>query len=60
MASVCSVCPRQSHLGAHWRADKPDGLTGEFVDLGVASEHEVRDEDLKGKIVLVKRDVCID
>ena len=39
---------------------KPEGMTGEFVDLGSASERDVRGKDLKGKIVLIKRDVYID
>jgi hypothetical protein len=39
---------------------KPEGLTGEFVDLGTASVRDIRGKDLKGKIVLVKRDVYID
>ena len=36
------------------------GLTGEFVDLGTANARDIRGKDLKGKIVLVKRDVYID
>ncbi len=39
---------------------KPEGITGEFVDLGSASERDIRGKDLKGKIALVKRDVYID
>lgn len=39
---------------------KPEGMTGEFVDLGSASERDIRGKDLKGKIVLVKRDVYVD
>lgn len=39
---------------------KPEGLTGEFVDLGAATARDIRGKDLKGKIVLVKRDVYID
>jgi carboxypeptidase Q len=39
---------------------KPDGLTGGFADLGAASKWDLRGKDLKGKIVLVKRDVYID
>jgi len=39
---------------------KPEGITGEFVDLGTASERDIRGKDLTGKIVLVKRDVYID
>jgi carboxypeptidase Q len=38
----------------------PEGLTGGFVDLGSASAWDIRGKDLKGKIVLVKRDVYID
>lgn len=36
------------------------GLIGEFVDLGTANAREIRGRNLKGKIVLVKRDVYID
>ena len=36
------------------------GLSGEFVDIGTASDRDLRGKDLKGKIVLVKRDVYID
>ena len=39
---------------------KPEGLTGGFVDIGAASTWDLRGKDLKGKIVLVKRDVYID
>lgn len=38
----------------------PAGLTAGFVDLGAASEYDIRGKDLRGKIVLVKRDVYID
>jgi hypothetical protein len=38
----------------------PEGVTGEFVDLGVASPRDLKGRDLKGKIVLIKRDVYID
>jgi carboxypeptidase Q len=38
----------------------PEGVTGEFVDIGNASPHYLKGQDLKGKIVLVKRDVYID
>jgi carboxypeptidase Q len=39
---------------------KPEGFTAEFVDIGDASARNLRGKDLKGKIVLVKRDVYID
>jgi hypothetical protein len=39
---------------------KPDGLTGGFADIGAASAWDLRGKDLKGKIVLIKRDVYID
>ena len=39
---------------------KPEGLSGEFVDLGSASARDLNGKDLKGKIVLIKRDVYID
>lgn len=39
---------------------KPEGLSGEFVDLGTASPRDLKGKDLKGKIVLIKRDVYID
>ncbi len=39
---------------------KPEGLTGEFVDLGTGSERDTRGKDLHGKVVLIKRDVYID
>lgn len=38
----------------------PEGMSGEFVDLGVAGPRDLKDRDLKGKIVLIKRDVYID
>lgn len=38
----------------------PAGITGGFVDLGTASDRDIRGKDLKGKIVLVKRDVYAD
>jgi hypothetical protein len=38
----------------------PEGLTGGFVDLGTASARDLKGRDLKGKIVLIKRDVYID
>jgi hypothetical protein len=38
----------------------PEGISGEFVDLGVASPRDLKGRDLKGKIVLIKRDVYID
>jgi Iap family predicted aminopeptidase len=38
----------------------PEGMTGEFVDLGTASDRDLRGKNLKGKIVLVKRDVYAD
>jgi Peptidase family M28 len=38
----------------------PEGLSGEFVDVGSASPRDLKDKDLKGKIVLVKRDVYMD
>lgn len=37
-----------------------EGISGEFVDLGTASPRDLKDKDLKGKIVLIKRDVYID
>ena len=39
---------------------KPEGLTGEFVDIGAASDRDLKGKDLKGKIVMVKRDVYMD
>jgi hypothetical protein len=39
---------------------KPEGLSGEFADIGAASPRDLKGRDLKGKIVLVKRDVYID
>lgn len=39
---------------------KPEGLSGEFEDVGTASDRDLKGKDLKGKIVLVKRDVYID
>ncbi len=38
----------------------PQGITGGFIDVGAASPRDLRGKDLKGKIVLVKRDVYID
>jgi hypothetical protein len=38
----------------------PEGLSGGFVDLGTASARDLKGKDLKGKIVLIKRDVYID
>ena len=38
----------------------PEGLSGGFADVGTASPRDLRGRDLKGKIVLVKRDVYID
>jgi carboxypeptidase Q len=38
----------------------PEGITGEFVDIGNASPRYLKGKDLKGKIVLVKRDVAGD
>ncbi len=38
----------------------PEGISGEFLDLGVASPRDLEGRDLKGKIVLIKRDVYID
>lgn len=38
----------------------PEGLSGEFVDLGTASPRDLKGKDLKGKIALIKRDVYID
>ena len=38
----------------------PEGLSGEFVDIGTASARDLKGKDLKGKIVLVKRDVYED
>ena len=36
------------------------GVSGGFVDLGAASDRDLRGKELKGKIVLIKRDVYID
>jgi aminopeptidase YwaD len=36
------------------------GISGGFVDIGAASPRDLKGKDLKGKIVLVKRDVYID
>lgn len=38
----------------------PEGIAGGFVDIGAASPRDLKGKDLKGKIVLVKRDVYID
>jgi hypothetical protein len=38
----------------------PQGISGEFLDLGVASPRDLKGRDLRGKIVLIKRDVYID
>ena len=38
----------------------PEGLSGEFMDIGTASDRDLKGKDLKGKIVLIKRDVYID
>jgi hypothetical protein len=38
----------------------PEGIAGEFLDLGMASPRDLKGRDLKGKIVLIKRDVYID
>jgi Iap family predicted aminopeptidase len=37
-----------------------EGISGGFVDIGTASPWDLQGKDLKGKIVLVKRDVYID
>lgn len=37
-----------------------EGVSGGFVDVGTASPRDLKGKDLKGKIVLVKRDVYID
>jgi hypothetical protein len=39
---------------------KADGVMGEFVDIGPASSRDIEGKDLKGKIVLVHRDVYVD
>ncbi len=39
---------------------KPEGLSGPFADIGSASARDLRGKDLKGKIVLVKRDLYMD
>lgn len=39
---------------------KPEGLSGEFLDIGTASARDLKGKDLKGKIVLVKRDAYED
>jgi carboxypeptidase Q len=38
----------------------PEGISGEFVDIGNASPRYLKGKDLKGKIVLIKRDVAGD
>lgn len=38
----------------------PEGLSAEFIDIGTGSARDLQGKDLKGKIVLVKRDVYID
>ena len=38
----------------------PEGISGGFVDIGAASPRDLQGKDLKGKVVLVKRDVYID
>jgi hypothetical protein len=38
----------------------PEGITGEFVDIHNASPHYLEGKDLKGKIVLVRRNVQAD
>jgi hypothetical protein len=38
----------------------PEGISGGFADVGAASPRDLQGKDLKGKIVLVKRDVYID
>ena len=37
-----------------------EGVTGEFADIGTASDRDLRGRQFKGKIVLIKRDVYID
>jgi hypothetical protein len=39
---------------------RPEGLSGEFMDIGSASARDLKGKDLKGKIVLVKRDAYED
>jgi len=39
---------------------KPEGVVGDFVDLHTASKADLKGKDIKGKIVLVRRDVEVD
>jgi carboxypeptidase Q len=38
----------------------PEGLSGEFADIGTASARDLKGRNLKGKIVLIKRDAYED
>ncbi len=38
----------------------PEGVSGELVDLGTVNARDLQGKDLKGKIVLIKRDVYMD
>ena len=39
---------------------KPEGVVGDFVDLHTASKADLKGKNIKGKIVLVRRDVEVD
>ncbi|MCW2395766.1 MULTISPECIES: M28 family peptidase [unclassified Sphingobium] len=38
----------------------PEGVTGEFIDLGPARPEDIAGRDLKGKIALIQRDVYME